>query len=553
MTFEVLESMSDSELADVEDQADRLELTKARDNFAVYCGMMIPKEVEKDDLPAMHKISITARYVPAQHHQLMCRLLLALESGTLHGREFRNLMILAPPGSAKSTYCSALFPAWYLGRHPKDCVIQGSQTDELAQRFGRRARNTFSSEIHQEVFHVGVSVDSRAAGAWETTEGGEYYATGVQPFAGRRADVLVLDDLIRGKEDADSKTVRDKIWNWYVGDAWPRLKPKGKQLFITTRWHEDDPAGRILPASFVGKTGWVKGKDGEWWYVLTLKAVIETEEDAENDPLAREVADILWPEWFTEEMFLIAREKQGLRDWYGKYQQVPRPDGGAILMAQWWREWKQPELPPVEYVIQVYDTAFEEGEENAYSARTTWGIFRFTEIIEKGAKGSGLTASRTRYCCMLLEAWRAKCEFTELREESKKSYRTYRPDRVLIEKKASGHSLIQELRRSGLPVRPANPKFVGRSKRSRGYAAQTVLEDGCVFYPCKFKHGHWLPYSWVPAVIDECAAYPDGEYNDWGDTCTHAWIWLRQHYHLKLTDEDEDDPQEERRQIKMFG
>ena len=447
-----------------------------------------------------------------------------------------------------STYCSHLFPSWYLGKHPAFNVIQGSQTDDLAHRFGRRARNTFASELHHKVFNVGVASDSRAAGSWETEKGGEYFATGVQPFAGRRAELLCIDDAIRGQEDADSQNVLDKIWNWYVHDAWPRLKPHGKQVIVSTRWSEGDIIGRIIPKTFAGKTGWVKGKDGEMWYVLCLKAVIETEEDAANDPLGRKVDEILWPEWFTREMMDTAKVKAGIRGWAGQYQQMPRPEGGAILLSNWWREWKQ-ELPKVEYVIQVYDTAFEEGEENSYSARTTWGIFSHTDTLQKK---DGLNVERTRYCCILLEAWRSKCEFTELRDEAKRGYKRYRPDRVLIEKRASGHSLLQELRRAGLPVRPANPKWMGRSKRARAYAAQTVLEDGCVFYPCKFREGTWTPYSWALPVVDEVAGYPDGEFTDYADTAIHAWLWLRQHWHLKLTDEDEDKPVEKRR-IQMFG
>ena len=458
-----------------------------------------------------------------------------------------------------SSYCSALFPAWYLGRHPTHCIIQGSQTDELAGRFGRRARNAFASEVHQRTFQgVGISSDAKAAGAWETTAGGEYYATGVQPFAGRRADLLVLDDLIRGFEDADSNTVRDKIWSWYIQDAWPRLKPKGKQVFVTTRFHENDPAGRILPPSFVGKTGWVRGRDGQDWYVITFVAVVENEEDKKNDPVGRDIGQILWPEWFTPSMMETAKELSGLRGWYGKYQQKPRPDGGAILLANWWRPWQEIEPPKCELVIQVWDTAFEEGEENAYSARTTWGIFPYTDKVTVGPVENGQTRDVMRYCALLLEAWRGKVEFPELREEAIRGNKKYKPDRVLIERKASGHSLIQELRRAGLPARPANPKHVSKSKRARGYAAQTVLEDGCIFYPCKWKPdghggGKWVPYSWVQAVIDECASYPDGEYNDFGDTCSHAWIWLRNWMHLELTDDPEDEKDTDEKPVEMFG
>ena len=197
----------------------------------------------------MEQLSLPARYVPAEHHRLMIDKLECLERGyVIEGgvkRPFKRLMIFCPPGSAKSTYGSVLFPSWYLGRNPRHCVIQGSYNDSLASRFGRRARNTFATNIHRDVFGVGLAKDSRAAGEWETDQGGEYFSFGVNTgVTGRRADLVVLDDLIKGRKEADSKTVRDSSWETYKADVRTRLKLNAGILYMATRWHEDDPAGR---------------------------------------------------------------------------------------------------------------------------------------------------------------------------------------------------------------------------------------------------------------------------------------------------------------------
>jgi hypothetical protein len=176
-------------------------------------------------------------FSPAAHHKLLIEHLEALDEG-----EIERLLILMPPGSAKSTYASVLFPAWYLGRHPEGSVIAASHTQDLADRFGRRVRNLVASEAHRNVFGgVGVAADRQAAGQWETEKGGEYYAAGVGgSITGRRADLGIIDDPVRGREDADSERSRETTWQWYVNDFLPRLKPGARQVLIMTRWHQDD-------------------------------------------------------------------------------------------------------------------------------------------------------------------------------------------------------------------------------------------------------------------------------------------------------------------------
>ncbi|GGC58372.1 terminase large subunit domain-containing protein [Chelatococcus reniformis] len=245
-------------------------------------------------------------FAPAAHHRLIIAELERVARG-----ETDRLALFLPPGSAKSTYASVLFPPWYLAREPSRAVIVGSHTAELAERWGRKVRNLVAR--HGPLLGYGVARDNRAAGRWETTGGGEYYAAGVGgAITGRRADLAIIDDPLRGREDADSRAVRDAQWDWYKFDVMTRLKPGAAVVLIQTRWHEDDLAGRIL------------AEEGGRWRVLALAM-----EALAGDPLGRGVGEPLWPEWFTDVMRRDAKREPRL--WSALYQQQPTPDEGAFF------------------------------------------------------------------------------------------------------------------------------------------------------------------------------------------------------------------------------
>ena len=548
-----------AELRLQDQELEKLELIRARDSLAIYCGLHIPAEIESDeDLVGLEQVSQAARYIPAAHHRLLIEKLEAVERG-----EIKRLMVFMPPRAGKSIYCSTMFPAWNLGRHPQQHIIQGSYNDDLASRFGKMARRVFSSGIHNRVFGVGLAQSSKAAGNWETDQGGEYYAFGMNAgVTGRPANGAILDDLIRGRRDAESKTVRDNTWDTYEADVWTRLEPArdtrfpGWIVYIATRWHDDDPAGRILPPEAFGRSGWFKSKQGEQWYVLCLVAEVETLEEQENDPLGRVIGERLWPEWFTEERFEVARKNR--RNWNSLYQQKPREDEGAILKRAWWQKWPANKaLPKCGYVVSVYDTAMEEGEEDDCSARTTWGVFEYEEPAPIGPEQRQKWRKKPRMCAILLEAWEERVEFPELRRLAADHY--FRNtlggrggrlaiDRVMVEKKVSGHGLIQELRRAGVPVMGLPAK---ESKLLRAHAAAVVFEDGCMFYP---------DTRWAELVVEKCAAatfMKGSPGNDTGDTVVHAANWLRKTYHLNTKGDapDPDDEPEERRhdRPRLFG
>ena len=232
--------------------------------------------------------------------------------------DIKNLMMMLPPGSAKSTYSSVLFPAWFMGRHPESMLILTSNTMELAETFGRRIRNIVGHADFKAEFGFGLSSDSTAAARWSNEKGGELLGAGVGgSIVGRRCDCLVMDDVVRSKEDVNSETMRERVWAWYTADVLTRLKPRARQVFCNTRWHEDDLAGRILDRDL-----------GEW---TVLK--LEMENTRADDPLNRKVGDMLWPEWFTEDM--VKRAKQDPASWSALYQQNPSPEGGGEFKKVW--------------------------------------------------------------------------------------------------------------------------------------------------------------------------------------------------------------------------
>ena len=267
----------------------------------------------------------------AAHHRLLSTKLESVERGAI-----KRLMVFMPPGAAKSTYANVLFTAWYLGRNPERSIIAASYGQELADKFGRRARNILGSADFAQVFDCGLSGDNAAANRWATGRGGEYLATGVGgAVTGNRADGAIIDDPVKGREEASSALVRERTKDWYRDDLWTRLKPGAWIVLIMTRWHEDDLAGWLLAE---------QDRGGERWEVLRLPALAEA-----DDPLGREVGEALWPEWFTSGMFAEAQRDQ--RRWSALYQQRPAPEAGDYFDVSWLRSYT---VAPSRETLTVY-------------------------------------------------------------------------------------------------------------------------------------------------------------------------------------------------------
>ncbi len=447
--------------------------------------------------------------------------------------EIDRLMVFMPPRTGKSLMGSVLFPSYYIGHHPADQMMQVSHSTGLAESFGREARNLLLDEAFQQIFpNTRLSKDSRSTSNWATTQNGKYAAVGVGTgIAGRGWHLGCLDDVL-DEQGALSKVEKDSIWEWYGPGFYTRRMPNRNAIVsIQTRWAVDDLAGRLLAQSVIEP-------EADQWDVLSIPALLD-DASAElltrishepkyrkylateqfPDPITFKAGDSFSPRRWPMKELLRAKRNMTKRAWSALYGQNPYEEEGGILPRDQWRLWKKDEPPACEYVMQVYDTAFEVEEVNDYSARTTWGIFKRPED--------------GKYACILLERYKKRVTFPELRDEAWESYREFQPDRVFVEKKASGHSLIQELRRKGVPISPVKVKD---SKLARAHACSIVLEQGCVYY---------MDRSWAEEVRQECAEFPNGKHDDLVDTCTHAWNLLRRLFWLQLSDEpDEDDPTE---------
>ncbi len=309
---------------------------------------LISRVGAKNSLPAFIDY-LCFGYQFAAHHKLLMSELERVESG-----ETQRLMVFMPPGSAKSTYSSIFFPPWFMGRNPDKSVLGVSNTADLAERFSRRVRNIVATREFSNVFEGnGLSDDSAAAGNWETLDGGEFFAAGMGgAIAGRRADLGLIDDPIKTRQEADSDRIRQTQWDWYINDFLTRLKPGGRQILIQTRWHEDDLGGRILE------------REAPKWRVIKLPMLA-----MQNDPLGRAPGERLWPEWFTDDM--IATAQMDTRAWNALYQQEPVPDEGDFFRKADFSEYDTP--PAALRVYAASDFAVTEGAGD-YTEHGVFGV-----------------------------------------------------------------------------------------------------------------------------------------------------------------------------------
>lgn len=268
---------------------------------------------------------------PARHHIALIETLEQVANGTVD-----RLMVQMPPGAAKSTYTSILFPAFWFARRPKSDVIAACHTASLAEHFGRRVRTTITE--HGEALGLSIDRGNRAAGRLGLTSGGEYFATGVHgPITGRRADLIVIDDPVKTWPEADSGAARNALYDWYRAELLSRLKPKGRIVLVMTRWHEDDLAGRLSRA-------------GDNWTTLRFPALAEP-----GDPLGRAPGEALWPEWEDEAEIARKREASGERIFMALYQQNPTSDSGRQFDVS--RVELVEDVPAVLRTVRAWDLA----------------------------------------------------------------------------------------------------------------------------------------------------------------------------------------------------
>ncbi len=312
-----------SELRSLQDE--RLKRQRAKNDLLTYASIIeIPgAPVDPSDEEREEFVPIRSSF--GAHHILWLECLQKVEDGKI-----KRLLGMWPPGGGKSVYTSIVFPTHFLGRFRNANIIITSYGSDLPKKFGRRARSITRQPIYKRVFNCELSPESQATDEWVLTNGSEWMAAGIlSGITGNRADGVVWDDLIKGRAEADSKLIRDKTWDAYMDDLMTRKKPNAWEVGISTRWHEDDIAGRILPNNYNGESGWVQGQDGNDWYVVCLPAICERD----GDILGRQIGDRLWPEWFGPKHF--EPYKRSARTWSALYQQRPAPETGDFFQADW--------------------------------------------------------------------------------------------------------------------------------------------------------------------------------------------------------------------------
>jgi predicted phage terminase large subunit-like protein len=421
-------------------------------------------------------------FVEGSHHRHIADKFNKLASG-----EINRLIINMPPRHTKSEFASYLLPAWMVGREPRLKIIQATHTAELAIRFGRKAKNLIDREDYAKIFKTTLQEDSKAAGRWETSQGGEYFAAGVGgAITGRGADLLIIDDP-HSEQDALSPTALESAYEWYTSGPRQRLQPGGKIVLVMTRWSTKDLTGMLVKNQ--------KEPKADQWHVVEFPAIME--HGSRN-------AKPVWPEYWKLDELEKVQATLPTGKWNAQWMQNPTAEEGAILKREWWMKYTGEEIPQLQHVIQSYDTAFLKKETADYSAITTWGIFYPNEDSPA--------------CLILLDAIKGRYEFPELRRLALEQYDYWKPETVIVEAKASGLPLTYELRQMDIPVVNFSPSK-GNDKHARVNAVAPLFESGMIYAP---------EQKFADDVIEECAAFPYGDHDDLVDSTTQAIMRFRQ-------------------------
>lgn len=414
------------------------------------------------------------RYKEARHNLLIANTLEKVERG-----ELKRLIITMPPRHGKSMTVSETFPSYFIGKNPHRRVIEVSYSDSLARKFGRKNKQKIF-EFGKSLFNLTLARGNTSNTNWgiEDHDGG-MIASGIGgSITGEGADLLIIDDPIKNRKEADSITYRNSVWDEWENTLLTRLHPNGSIIIIMTRWHEDDLVGRLLE------------KEKEKWFLLNLPAIAEKN----NDLLNRNVGQSLWPEHgFNEEWAKDKKIEVGSRTWSALYQQRPAPSEGSIFKREWWNYYKQ---APSKFdeIIQSWDCTFKDGDDTDYVVGQVWGRIGADKYLLDQVRGQ-MSITSTMSAIENL------------------SYKWPRARAKLIEDKANGPAVISMLRRkvSGLiPINPQGGKVV------RAQAISPDVEAGNVYIP----HSSIAP--WINDYVEEFASFPNGMNDDQVDSTSQA-------------------------------
>lgn len=444
-------------------------------------------------------------------------------------KEIKRLIINMPPRSLKSIAVTVAFPAWLLGVDPTTKIMAGSYAQKLSFKHSQDSRFIMMNDWYKVAFPETVLAHGQnEKGKFMTTARGQRMAVSVGSTAtGEGGNFLILDDPLNPQQ-AVSDIERENANNWFKQTFSSRLNDpeNGVIILVMQRLHEDDVTGMLL-------------NQGGWEH-LCLPAVNDKKKLI-SIGAGREKewgdGELLHPERLTESVLEQKRQEMGSFAYAGQYLQTPVPEGGGILKKEWWQFWEGENPPPTEDIIQVYDTAYTEKTENDYTARTTWGIF---------------TSPNGESNIILLERLNKRMEFPELLQEVIDGYRkftktkTNEPPLVLIEEKAAGLSVIQELKKTGARVRGIKRNANSGDKKSRAHTVSHVFESGRVWVPCNCVMVNgvkiFTPKPWAQEVIDQCAVFPMGTYDDMVDTVVDAVAHLRKRSGVETNYDVDDEP-----------
>lgn len=458
-------------------------------------------------------------FIEAPHHRIMAEVI----EGVMEGSKRRTIVNMAPRHT-KSEFYSYLLPAFYLGKYPTRKIIQICATATMAQDWSRKVRNLVSTEDYQRVFPgTALRQDSKSAGRWHTNRAGEYFAVGTEGnVTGKGGDLVIIDDPTGEQQAVTSlsdPTVYKKVYDWYVAGPRQRLQPNGAICVVQSRWATNDFTGQLLEAE--------KRADGpnvDHWELIELPAVLPS-------------GDIMFPNFWTAALLEETRMSLPPQRWMAQYQQQPSSDFSAILKREWWKRWKFSDPPPCDFKLVTMDTAYSDKETADYSAVTTWGVFNNPD------------QGKDRSCMILLDAWRGRLTFPDLKAAAHKHYLKWQPDMFLVEAKASGAPLIYELRARGIPVSEYNPvrgtKLAPNTKIMRANSVSDLMASGTVWAPDR---------TWADEVIEECASFPGGaDHDDYVDCVIMALLKLRQGGLISLaTDNWDSDPLPYRKRVAYY-
>ena len=421
-------------------------------------------------------------------HKDICRRLEQF-SRDVDEKKSPRLMLFMPPRHGKSTLASIAFPAWHLGRHPNHEFISCSYSGSLAMGFSRKVRSLLREPSYKTAFKTRLDPDSQSAEAWLTTSGGGYVAAGVGGgITGKGAHVLVIDDPVKNREDAESANNREANWDWYTSTAYTRLAPGGGVLVILTRWHDDDLAGKLLSAAQEG---------GDEWTVVKYPAIAEEEEEFRGH------GEALHPERYDVEALQRIQRAVGPRDWSALYQQNPVADDGDYFsrdMIQYFDP-EDIDLDRMKFYC-AWDLAIGKKDRNDYSVGMVVGIDEMEHIF-------------------VVDVVRGRFDGFELVEQILDMYETWRPSIVGIEKghieMALGPFLEKRVRERGLYEAYFKDLKTGRrDKEARARAIQGRMQQGMVHFPKN--------EVFTGPLIAELLRFPNGVHDDQVDAL--AWIGL---------------------------